>query len=286
MKQPFRYFRGEFNRGRYLYALVICPNFTVQDLLDELVYQTLFQWKLEDELEKDEMPVRDDDIINIAKIAGLFQPRSTGRASIGSTYFTQSHVVNGQERSERGLMDMQTEGFKFVRTARDEYEDDIVNEASADLRMGLVPEDAEPVGFLPVDVPLYTETGDVIWENLLSEPPDDGSPYIAYYGERFLIHEEFFSKDMPLNIKVFKLLFECVQQIRHNGPTIMNFMEITRVLGAGYIYGIEIIPQGPYYTVYYSIDDLSEITDKARRLAAWRHICDQKFKLFLLELRT
>jgi len=285
MKQPFRYFRGEFN-GAYLHALAASPNYAVQDILDELVYHALFQWKLEDETGPNEMPVRYKDIIDIAIVAGLFQPRFYGKASLGSTYFTQSHVVNGKERSERGLMNMENEGFEFVRREQDEYPDDIVNEASENMRMGLVPEGTEPAGYVPSGTQLYTPEGEIIWENVLASPPDDGTPYTAFYGERFLIYEEFFSKETPLTIDIFKLLFECVQKIRRNGPTFASFMEITRILGAGYIYDIEIVPYGRYYTVFYRINDLNEITDKDRRFAAWVNICAQKFKLFVLENRA
>jgi len=285
MKQPFRYFRGEFN-GAYLYALVTSPNYAVQDILDELAYHALFQWKLEDEVGSGEMAIRHKDMLDIAIIAGLFQPRFYGKASLGSIYFTQSRIIDGKERSERGLMDMSGEGFKFVRGEQDEYPDDIVNEASENLRMVLVPEGTEPVGYIPLGAQLYTPEGEIIWDNVLPEPPDDGTPYTAFYGEKFLIYEESFNKETPLTIDIFKLLLECVQKIRYNGPTFANFMEITRILGAGYIYDIEIVPHGRYCTIFYSVDDLSEIEGKDRRYAAWVNICKQKFKLFVLENRA
>jgi hypothetical protein len=285
MKRPFRYFRGEFANGKYLYSLVICPNLVVQDILDELVYQTLFQWKLEDEITLGEMAIRDEDIVNIAKIAGLFQLRSYGRTSIGSTYFTPSHIVNGKERSERGLMDMEAEGFKFVRVEQDDYDDDIVNEASSKMRMGLVPEGTKPVGYVPYDRKLFTDEGEVIWENVLPAPPTDGTPYVTYYGDRFLIHEEFFNRETPLPIYVLKLLLECVQQIRHNGPSVARFLEITKILGDGYICDIEIESHVTYYMVFYRINESADTAYRDRRYAAWLHICQQKFKLFVLENR-
>jgi hypothetical protein len=158
MKQPFRYFRGEFN-GKYLYDLVRCPNFNVQDIIDEIVYQTLFQWKLEDEVTAHEMAIRDEDIINMGKIAGLFQPRVVNKVSLGSTYFTQSHIVNGKQRSERGLVDMDNESFRFVRDEQDDYPDDIVNEVSEWLRMGFIPSGTEPVGYVLTDTALYDKGG-------------------------------------------------------------------------------------------------------------------------------
>jgi hypothetical protein len=174
MKQPFRFFRGEFN-GKYLRSLVVCPNYNVQDALDELVYQALVQWKGEDEVTDSEMPIRDEDIVNIGKIAGLFQPRTVNKVSLGSTYFTQSHVVHGKERSERGLLDMDNESYRFVREEKDDYPDDIVHEASERLRTGFVPYGTLPVGYVRYDTPIYDAAGNVLWENILPEPPQDGS---------------------------------------------------------------------------------------------------------------
>jgi hypothetical protein len=279
VKRPFRYFRGEFN-GKYLYDLVRCPNFNVQDVVDELVYQLLFQWKLEDEVTAHEMAVRDEDIINIGKIAGLFQPRTFNKISLGSTYFTPSHIVNGKQRSERGLMDMDHESFRFVREEHDDYPDGIVNEASERLRMGLVPPGTEPAGYVRAGTPLYDEEGNVLWDNVLPEPPADGSVYIPFYGEKFLVHEEFFSRETPLTVDIFKLLLECVQRIRYNGPTIKSLFDVTQILGEGYIYDLLIEAQAQYYLCYYRLNENILVFNRERRFGAWQHICRQKFKLF------
>jgi hypothetical protein len=279
MKQPFRYFRGEFN-GKYLYNLVRCPNFSARDVIDEIVYQTLFQWKLEDEVAANEMPMRDEDIINIGKIAGLFQPRTFNKVSLGSTYFTQSHVVNGKQRSERGFVDMDNESFRFVREEQDDYPDDIVNEASERLRMGLVPPGTKPVGYVLAGTPLYDNEGNILWENVLPDPPVDGSAYVPFYGERFLVHEEFFSRETPLTVDIFKLLLECVQRIRYNGPTIKSLFDVTQILGEGYIYDLKIEEQTRYYLCYYRLDEDTTVLNRERRFGAWQNICKQKFKLF------
>lgn len=279
MKQPFRYFRGEFN-GKYLYNLVKCPNFNVQNVIDEIVYQILFQWKLADEVTAHEMAIRDEDIINIGKIAGLFQPRTFNKASLGSTYFTPSHIVNGKQRSERGFMDMDNESFRFVRDEQDDYPDDIVNEASERLRMGLVPSGTDPVGYVRAGTPLYDAEGNILWENVLPDPPVDGSVYIPFYGEKFLVHEEFFNRETPLTVDIFKLLLECVQRIRYNGPTIKSLLEVTQILGEGYIYDLNIETQTRYYLCYYRLDEDTTVLNRERRFGAWQHICKQKFKLF------
>lgn len=281
MKKFFRYFRGEFN-GHYLRSLAICPNYTISDISDELAYQVLCQWKLEDEVDSDEMSIRDEDVLNIARIAGLYQLQADRFSMFGSIWFTQSHLVNGEERSERGLLDMNTGLFRFVREDNDDYPDDIINESSENLRASLVPEGAVPVGYLPYDRQLYTWEGDVIYDNLLPEPPTDGTPYTAFYGENFLTLEERHGRETMFTINVFKRFFECMQCIRHNGPSIGSFMEITRLLGEGYIHDIEITPSGKFYTVAYKLGKDSNIPNKDRRLAAWRDVISKKFKLFAL----
>jgi hypothetical protein len=279
MKQPFRYFRGEFN-GKYLYDLVRCPNFDVQNVVDELVYQTLFQWKLEDEVTANEMAIRDEDIINIGKIAGLFQPRTFGQVSLGSTYFTQSRVVNGKQRSERGLIDMDNESFRFVREEQDDYPDDIASEASERLRIGFTPSGTEPAGYVLAGTPLYDNEGNIIWENVLPDPPMDGSVYVPFYGEKFLTHEEFFNRETPLDIDIFKLLLECTQRIRYNGPTIKSLFDVTQILGEGYIYDLKIEARTRCYVCYYRLGEDMIMWNRERRFRAWQSLCGQKFKLF------
>jgi len=284
MKQPFRYFRGEFN-GAYLYPLVTCPNYVVSDILDEFVYQVLHQWKLADEVASGEIPIRDKDIFSVAQIGGLCQLYAYGMSSYGSVYFTQSHKVSEQERSDRGLFDMDTNQFDFVRTQYDSYSDDIVNEASSTRRISFVPEGRVPLGYLPEGSDLYTDEGEIMWDNLLSEPPEDDTPYTPFYGEEFLTHENFFKQRMFLTVEIFKLLFECLQRIRYNGPSIASFLEVTRILCDVYIYDIEIISSGRFSIVHYSTDSSFDLENKDMRTFAWQKLCAQKFKLFTLAHR-
>jgi hypothetical protein len=282
MKLPFRFFRGELSHGHYLFRLLIFLNYAVRDVLDELVYQTLFQWKTEEETTAAEMPIRDEDIINIAKIAGLFQIRAYGKISTGSVYFTPDHRVNGVQRNERGLFNMDTENFDYLRTEHDEYPDDITTEASALRRASMVPQGAPPVGYVPMGVAAFDDAGNVLWDNILSEPPADGTPYTTFYGEQYLHFEEFFYKELPLTIEVFKLFFECVQRIRHNGPSTSEFFTITDILGGGYIYDLSIAQAGRHYEVSYRLDPNHIVLQRERRLVAWKAVCAQKFKLFRL----
>ena len=282
MKAPFRFFRSEFMKGVYLKHLVLIPNKVVQNVLDELVYHTLVQFKNGDEVDSGEVQIRDDDILNYGKIAGLFQPRVRTLTTAGSIHFSTSFIVEGQERSERGLMDMDIEKMAYYHVYNDDYPEDIINEANADFRSTFVPEGTQPIGYLPYGVDLYTSEGDVIWSNLLSVPPTDGTPYTNYYGEQYLVFNEYFDKEILLPISVFKLLLECVQRIRYNGPSVVEFLTITRILLDNYVYKIEITPSGSHYVVEYERNDDIDLDDRKSKYAAWQNICEQKFKHFVL----
>jgi hypothetical protein len=268
--------------GKYLYALVACSNLVMQDVLDELVYHTLVQWKLDDEIGMNEIAIRDIDIVNIAKIAGVFQQRIHSFTSLGSIRFTENYVVNDKKRGERGLYDMDKEMFRYVRTHQDNYSNDISNEATSRLRMTFIPDGTKPVGYLPYGKDLVGENGEILWENILNEQPVD-IPSTPFYGEKYLTLENTYLTETFLDIRAFKILFECLQRIRYNGPTIANFLEITNILGKGYMHEIEIIPKDTYYFVYYKTNTQSDVSDKIQRLATWQQICNQKFKLFFLE---
>jgi hypothetical protein len=283
MKHPFRFFRGEFAQSIYIKNIFICLNVFIKDVIDEIVYHAVVQWKLEDEVNANEMAMRDKDIVGIGTIAGLFPVRAVSRTTLGSTYFTPGYVVSGKQRSERGLMNMENESFEFVRTELDDYPNDIANEASPDKRMGYKDSAAAPAGYVPASKPLYDKEGDVIWENVLPSPPTDEA-YVPFYGEKYLVHQEFFSKMLPLPVEVYKPLLECCQRIRFNGPTIQEFFNITEIMGQGYIHNVEILlaASNRWYNVYYDLDEYVTIINRERRYLGWLNVCAYKFKLFKL----
>jgi hypothetical protein len=288
MKLPFRFFRGEFN-GFFLYNLVTFLNHTIKEVVDELVYQALFQWKTEEEITKGEVYIRDGDIINIGKIAGVFQAFGQFNTNVGSIYFTPGHIVDGVQRNERGLINMDREIFTYVRVEADDYPDDIVNEAAPGKRISMVPSGTAPVGYVAMDTPLFNIDGTIIWESILPEPPV-GVAYNPFFGEQYLVLENRFILETILTIPILKLLIECLQRVRFQGLSIALFMEITRILGEGYIYDITITPKQihtpggdmPYYEVQYKRDPDNTIDNQLRRFAVWQMVCQQKFKMFQL----
>jgi hypothetical protein len=285
MKLPFRFFRGEFN-GHYLYKALTCLNDVIKDVLDELAYHATVQWKTAAETSPGETPLRDEDLFNLGRIAGLYPDNLLGRTTLGSIGLTQSYIVAGKQRSERALMDMESGSHRFVRTEQDDYPDDIVTDASPDRRIGFIPAGTEPVGYVPMGTPIYDDEGGVLWENLLYEPPTDGTPYAPFYGEKYLVHEEWFVKDSPLSPETFKELLECMLWVRRNGPSLGSFFTATRILTTGVVHNIEITPHSDrYYLVRYDIDPNSTIRDQDRLVASWLWVIRDKFKLFVPELR-
>ena len=283
MKRPFRFFRGEFMTGFYLKTLFRAINVAVEGILSEVVYHAKVQWKLEHEVEGGEHPMRDADILGIGTVAGLFPLRTVTRTTLGSIDFTSSHVVDRAERSERGLMDMDWESFRYVRGELDDYPTDISTAASPARRMGHRDEEAVLAGYVREGTPLYAEDGEVIWGNLLDEPPD-GEAYVPFYGEKYLVFREYFTKKVTLPIDVYKLLLECCQRIRFNGATLGEFFTVTALMGEGYMHDIEIVPDESHrwYNVFYDLDEGVLVLNRERRYLTWIDICRYKFKLFRL----
>jgi hypothetical protein len=203
---------------------VTCLNTAAREAVEEFIYQASFKWKLENEVTKGEVPIREEDMYHIGRVAGIFQQVMIGYHNTGSVKYTGSHVVNGKERSERGLFDMDKNTHAFAHTGRDSYPEDITTEATSKLRSGLVPEGTIPLGYVYYGDQLYRPDGTVIWENLHTSPPDDGTPYAPFYGEKYLTFEETFEGEVNLPVEAYKKLFECLMRIRYNGVSTKSFL--------------------------------------------------------------
>jgi len=278
VKQLFRFFREELN-GFFLYRLVICANHAIRDMLDELLYQRYFQWALPEEAN---VPIRESDIINIGYFAGMSRPLLYGQTNTGSICLTVSRTVNGIQYSHRGLMNMDTEHFDFIDR---DTQGDIVQFATPEARMTLVPAGQKALGYVRYDTPLYSSEGGIIADNILPSPPEGGIPYSEYYGEQFLTTEHLYDQTTVLPIDLYKLLLEGLQWIRYNGPNIRTLLEITEHVGQGYITNIEIKPHGAYYLVYFDLDQSAVSSHWTQRQLIWEYVVSQKFKLFFTHKR-
>ena len=272
VKQFFRFFREELN-GFFIYRLLTCANLAINDFLDEFIYQRFFLWLLPGETD---FPIRDEDIINLGYFAGMSRPLLYGQTTLGSIYFTGSNPLN-----HRGLLNMDTEHFEYIPDAPG----DIVAFATPQLRMSMVPKGQPILGYVRWDTPFYNEDGSIISSALLSTPPTDGTPYSEWYGEEFLTLERYTNQTSILPIELYKRLLEAIQWIRYNGSNIISFLEITEILGQGYITGIEIVPNGRYYIVFYDLDQGAVNGYWIQRTLIWEYVISQKFKLFITEPR-
>lgn len=278
-KAPFRFFRGEFN-GAYVLNYLLSRNAAVLDMVDELIYHGKKVWKLEGEVSGGEVPVRPEELVGIAMYAGVLRPIQYIENNVGSIRFTTSTTVGGKERSERGLFDVETETFKYIRTEQDEYGDDIVTETTATKRSTLVPEGTTPTGYVAAGTQVFNEDGIIIPGSILSTPPV-GVPYTEYYGDHFLTFEEVFKNETGMEIAAFKAYFESIMQMRRSGASIEGLLSVTSILTEDYIVDLEVQYVGPHYVLLYSINDGSLLTNRSGRLAAWFALIEKRFKEFV-----
>lgn len=282
MKQPFRFHRGELN-GFFLLGFVTFLNNAVVYILDELIYWSKVQFKVLSEITSDtEVAMRDTDIIGIGVFAGVFPQYFSGGVWPGMVFFTESHVVGGAERSERGLYAQSTESFNYVRTANDDYPDDIVNDASPAQRMTVVPTGTTPAGYVIAGTPLYDTSGAVIWSNVLLSPPGGGVAYDTYYGETFLTMSSDANIVADTTVAITKMLIEIMQDIRYNRPTIQNFLALTTALLQDMVDTIDISYFNNHYIVNYHVIEDYPLANKVVLYAIWQNVVRMKFKLFEL----
>lgn len=284
MKLPFRFFRGELN-GYFIRAFLLSRNEAVADIVAELAYQARMAWKLASEVSAEEDPIRDEDLVGIAKFAGVNRPIQYLENSLGAEKMTQSHIVNGKERSERGLFDMVAENFGFAHVDADEYATDIVTEATSSRRAGLVPEGQAPVGYVAYGTTVFNDDGSIIPGSILSAPPDDGTPYSEYYGDKFLFFEETFHSNTAMSIDLFKEYFEHIMRLRRGWAGISELAYLAELLGGGYITELELTAIDYYYMLTYSLDDYADVLNKSGRLAAWQRVMEKRFPDFVLHER-
>jgi hypothetical protein len=276
LKKPFRFFRGELN-GYYILALLLSKNDAANDILDELIYQATFRWKLPSEITGNEAPIREEDLLGIAKFAGVDRPVQYLKSTQGSERLTESHIVSGKERSERGLYDPISDSIVFLHVDSDDYVDDIVTQASANARMGLVPHGQAVVGYVAYGTTLFDSSGNIIPGALLASPPGGGTPYTEYYGTSFLFLEETFNTDIDMDIAMFKAYFEHVQKMRLGTGAIAELLDMTMLLCSDYLVNLELVPSGYSYILYYSLAP-SSVDNKEGRIATWQRIISKRFK--------
>lgn len=274
-KALFRFLRGELN-GFYITNLHNLLNVISEDIKSFLIDFYNMQ------LDVLSMPIQT--IYNIGTFAGVYLLRlSTGEA-YGAMRMSESHVVNNQERSERGLLERDSESFVFEHTAQDEYEADINTLATSDKRSSLVG-DEQVQGYISSDASdVIDEEGNVNPAVILSEPPSDVA-YSEFYGNKFLFLAENTSVLKEISPELLIELIKVMQYIRYNGVNLTSFLRMVSVLcpdGLVRIKSISKVESAPAFEVDYTLDMEAETDRPQQRVSMLEYLTLIKFPQFIL----
>ena len=305
-KAFFRYIRGELLNGFYVRKLNLLANglVSMSHLKNELLYWMNFQF----DTQAEKYPIRHDDLKGIAQVAGILSVRGATGFLPGWFRLSESYIVAGKNRSERGLLNQETGELQYVRTALDDYPDDISTIATDGLRMALIPEGAEPIGYVWGDAAeVMLESGKVD-EDMLHEFPPDGyvldpvtnryywpfdyttNPppiYAAWYGDKYLPLAQSYPLIITLPDMLFEDLIEMQQRIKYNGLGIVYLLEITKAIIPDLVYDLKLELLDAFegtgeHTWYYKltfsrIEENFGINDGWGRFSAWKYFVESKY---------
>lgn len=284
MAQPFRFYRGELN-GFYVLAILLSHNDAVSAILAELAYQALMSFAIGTDVPEGRVEIRDADLSGLARFSGVLHPAEYGQENQGSIVFTDSHVVDGVQYSERGLYNMLSKNIEFVRDDAGVYGTDIATLASSNLRMSFVPPGTAPVGYLPLGVELFDSDGNIIPGALLLAPPANGH-YEEYYGPNFLTLENVFTSSAGnMTTDIFMNYYESIRQLRRDGPSLDKLLSLTEIICQGYVCNLELVATSYYYTLYYDINTGVDLPNPTGAFNAWIDVLSKRFKNVIVELR-
>lgn len=289
MTLPFRFHRGEFATGFFVSSLLTFMNSVVTkgmstNIYDELAYWANVQFETLNSGQND-IPIRTSDLLGIGAIAGVFPLFFEGGYWPGTLFFSESYMVNGSQRSERGLYNTQTEVFNFFNTQNDTYPNDITTQATPNLKSSLIPAGQSVVGYVAQGATLFNTDGSINWSVVQPTPPSSGA-YDPFYGGNFSTLSVDAIVITQLGSDLILAMIEQLQQIRYNGPSLQLLLNLTQIICEDAINNVSIVPGtlgGTYYYVLnYSVNAGSTASLGQQRISLWRYVVGQKFKMFLL----
>ena len=273
MKPFFRFLTSEIN-GFLLSSFNHFLNVYITYLYPVLSYFNLVQFKSPDEPAVDgELNMTAEDIDGIGKIAGVFQPYISAESNLGSLVFTNNVLY-----TERGLFNMDDEKFDIVRTAQEDYPDDITTLATDRLRASWIPTGQPILGWIPYGVDVLDEDGNIIWASILPAVPEPPGYAYPYYGEEYLFLAETFFKFAYLDVDTYKQYIESQQRIRYNGVNVAELCTITEILTEDYVKIHSFGLFGTARILFYSLNETSPLPEKNKRLFIWLQLLQDKFK--------
>lgn len=274
-KKFFRFLRGELN-GYYITNLNNSLN-----VFADFIERFLIQFK-KMQFDVDTMP--EETIYNIGTFAGVHLIRLSAGESYGAMRMTEGYIVNGSERSERGLLRRDTELFEFEHTEQDEYSTDINTLATSDKRSSLTGNE-EVQGYIASDnTDVLDENGNVKPSAVLSEPPS-GQAYSDFYGNEFMFLSDQTSNIRNISAQLFIELYKVMQYIRYNGVNIKSFIQMVEIIcpdNLATIISITKANNAPYFNVNCTYDITVDINFRQQRLNTLEYLTKLKFPQFML----
>lgn len=279
----FRFLRGELN-GYYLDNINATFNRAgrrIQTFLSDFRRMT---FKRDDEVTGHELPISNEALEGLSLFAGVFAPYVYQDALKSSLHFTASHIVNGKERSERGLYREGSDTFEFVRTEQDDYPTDINTEASEAKKSTFVEEGRTPVGYFPEGERIFNEDGSLDMTKLMPSPRA-GHADAPYWGEKFMYFAEEYPVRAVTSNRVLVSLVRAMQWVRYNGVSVKSLVEFTSILCPDFLFITNIDWDGHYAygVVSYGIDENYDVPDKLMREQLFTLLVNTKIPQMLFE---
>lgn len=304
LKVFFRYIRGELLNGFYIRKLNLVPNglTSIDEFKKEMLYWMSFQFTTTDEL----YPIREKDLKDIAQVAGILSIRGATGSLPGWVRLSESTIVDGVERSERGLLNQETGTLDYVRTALESYDSDISAIATDGLRMSLIPEGAEPEGYVWGDeAAAILDSGKINPDELRSTPPEgyeynettgewewtiedeDAPVFAAWYGDQYLPLADSYPLIIELPNLLFESLVETHQKIKYDGLGLKNILDITESLIPDLIsdLNLELLKTEDdvyYHKMTFTRDEEAFSDDDGwGRFSAWKYFIESKYPFII-----
>lgn len=313
MKQIFRHLIGEFN-GEFLKSLHHFHNIAMDNLVEDFYYWATVQWLPPGKGTSEESEIRPSDASGIAHTAGLFSPVVLSSFSPGSVRFAGP----SEEYSEQSVQMFLDGAIKYVAnleghdisyyatgygesyTTDDGIKTMTATAGKSSTQVSMVPDDAVPVGYLVPDTVLDSgktmdvvstgEDGASITVKMVDTEPVSGI-YLPYYGPQYAWLDNTVLIQMMLedNQALFMELLECMQHIRRNGSSVMDFLELTEVLMGRYLQISDMVQiEGKPYAIqiYYTLDEYDDTipaNERSMRYACWIYFVRLKFPQYRIE---
>lgn len=274
-KEFFRFLRGELN-GFYITNLNNLMNVVSEDIKKFFLDFSKMQFDLE--------TMSMETIYNIGTFAGVHLVRLSVGEAYGALRMTEGHIVNGVERSERGLLLRGSESFEFEHTEQDSYPDDINTLATSSKRSSFTG-DEQIQGYISSDnYDVLDDNGNVKPSAILSTPPS-GVAYSDFYGDSFMFLSDQVSQTENINPSLFIELYKVMQYIRYNGCNIKSFAQMVAIICPDNLVKIKSITKRAgrnAFNVTYVYDSTSTADYPAQRIGLLEYLTLLKFPQFML----